>query len=514
MNAPKLLIRACALLAALVFPASAAAAAKPSITISVLSSPRANLVSGGDALVRIGGVRSTKKLRVTVRGKNRSKAFKKAANGKVEGLVTHLKVGKSTIVAKAGKRAAKLVVTNHPKGGPLFSGPQLQPWKCQATAKDAQCNEPATFTYVYKSTDGSSGLKDYDPKNPPSDVADTTTDQGVTVPFIVRIEAGYIDRDRYKIAALFQPGKKWSATAPQKQFDHKLLITHGVGCGADHQPASPPSVTDSAPLAAAGTSAAETGLGRGFAVMSNALDNAGHNCNVASEAEALLMTKERLIERYGTLRYTIGTGCSGGSLAEQWISNAYPGIYQGILPTCSFPDAWGTASQFLDYHLTLAYFKDPSKWGPGVGWTPTQMADVQGHISIANSQVSDSAQFHVVVPTDPCKGVSDEQRYDPDKNPGGVRCSIADAAINVFGPRPAADWGPQEKKIGRGFAGLPVDNIGVEYGLGALRSGKITPDQFVDLNAKLGGLDIDTNPIPERIDANRPAPAKACRRDK
>src|SRR3954467_2160396 len=261
MNAPKLLIRACALLAALVFPASAAAAAKPSITISVLSSPRADLVSGGDALVRIGGVSSTKKLRVTVGGKNRSKLFKKAADGKVEGLVTHLKVGKSTIVAKAGKRAAKLVVTNHPKGGPLFSGPQLQPWKCQETAKDSQCNEPATFTYVYKSTDGSSGLKDYDPKNPPSDVADTTTDQGVTVPFIVRIEAGYVDRDRYKIAALFQPGKKWSAASPQKQFNHKLLITHGAGCGADHEPASPPSVVDSAPLAAAGTSAAETGLG-------------------------------------------------------------------------------------------------------------------------------------------------------------------------------------------------------------------------------------------------------------
>src|SRR3954468_17545685 len=267
MDAWKLL-RASALALGLLFVTATAnaAAAKP-ITISVLS-PRADLVSGGDALVRIGGVKSTKKLRVTVRGQNRSKAVKKAANGKVEGLVTHLKVGKSTIVAKAGKRAAKLVVTNHPKGGPLFSGPQLQPWKCQATAKDAQCNEPATFTYVYKSTDGSSGLKDYDPKNPPSDVADTTTDQGVTVPFIVRIEAGYIDRDRYKIDALFQPGKKWSAASPQKQFNHTRLITHGAGCGAAHERASPPSVVDSAPLAAS-SSAAEKGLGRGFAVMSN-----------------------------------------------------------------------------------------------------------------------------------------------------------------------------------------------------------------------------------------------------
>src|SRR3954454_6392075 len=509
MDASKL-ARWCALVAAIVLPASAAAA-KP-ITISVLSSPRADLVSGGDALVRISGVSSTKRLRVTVHGKNRSKAFAKGSDGEVVGLVTGLKLGKSAIVATAGGRAPKLVVTNHPKGGPLFSGPQLQPWKCQDTAKDAQCNQPAAFTYLYKSTDGSAGFKDYDPKSPPDDVADTKTDRGVTVPCVVRIESGYIDRDQYKIAALFQPGKKWSATKPQKQFNHKLLITHGAGCGADHQPANPPSVTDSAPLAASGASAAETGLGRGFAVMSSALDNAGHNCNVASEAEALLMTKERLIERYGTLRYTIGTGCSGGSLAEQWISNAYPGIYQCILPTCSFPDAWGTASQFLDYHQSLRYFNDPSQWGAGVAWTPQQMADVQGHVSIANSIVSDNAQWHVVIPTDPCKGVTDAQRYEPNTNPGGVRCTIQDAAINVLGQRPESVWTPQEKQVGKGWAGVPTDNVGVQYGLKALQEAKITPAQFVDLNQKMGGISlVDAKYTPERLEADRPTLGNAYR---
>src|SRR3954451_12165078 len=106
---PSTLLRGAALAGALFLPvtATATAAAATPIKISVLSS-RADLVSGGDALVRIGGVKSTKGLRVTVRGKNRSKAFGKAADGKVEGLVTHLKLGKSTIVARAGKRAAKL----------------------------------------------------------------------------------------------------------------------------------------------------------------------------------------------------------------------------------------------------------------------------------------------------------------------------------------------------------------------------------------------------------------------
>jgi hypothetical protein len=442
--------------------------------------------------------------KVTLGKRSVKRVFTKRTSRQLVGLVSGLKVGKNIVTVKLpGGRGATLTLTDHPIGGPLFAGPQLKPWTCQSTAKDVQCNQPAGYEYVYRSTDSSkSGFQPYDPGNPPSDVATTTTDQGVTVPFVVRIETGYIDRDQYQIAALFQPGKPWTAVNPQKQFNHKLLITHGVACGVDYQTGSAPAVTGGA---------ADTALGRGFATMSNALDFSGHNCNLPLQAESLVMTKEYLTKSYGTLRYTIGTGCSGGSLAEQWISNAYPGIYQGILPTCSFADAWGTATQFLDYHLTLAYFKDPSKWGTAVAWSPTQMADVQGHISIANSQVSDSAQFHVVIPTDPCMGISDQQRYDPATNPGGVRCSIADAAINVFGPRPASDWGPQEKQIGHGFAGVPVDNVGVQYGLAALRKGQITPAQFVDLNAKVGGIDIDINPTAARITATRPALANAYR---
>jgi hypothetical protein len=471
-------------------------------TIRVLSG-RADLVSGGDALISIGGLRSSRRLSVQAGGKDQTSAFTPGPGGTLVGNVSGLPLGQSSVVVRAGRRAAKLRVTNHPIGGPVFSGPQLQPWKCQATAVDAQCNQPSAFSYVYKSSNPAKpGLQPYDPANPPADVATTTTDEGVSVPFIVRVETGYIDRDQYQIAALFQPGKPWTSVAPQRQFNRKLLITHGFGCGADHQTGTVPSVLGGA---------AETALARGFATMANVLDHAGHNCNLTTEAESLVMTKEYLIERYGTLRYTIGTGCSGGSLAQQWIANAYPGIYQGILPTCSFPDAWSTASQFLDYHLSLHYLDNPAKWGAGVTWTAQQMADVQGHVALGNSRVSDAAQFHVVIPTDPCAGTTSQNRYNPATNPGGVRCTIQDAAINVFGPRLPAFWGPQEKQIGRGFAGVPTDNVGVQYGLDALRSGKISAAQFVDLNAKIGGLDADASPVPSRMKADRPALANAYR---
>ena len=468
-------------------------------TISVLSG-RADLVSGGDALISIRGLRSARGLSVRAGGKDQTSAFEPGRKGTAVGLIRGLPLGKSSVIVRVGRRGAKLRVTNHPIGGPVFSGPQLQPWKCQPTAVDAQCNQPPAFQYLYKSSNPAKpGLLAYDPANPPADVAPTTTDEGVTVPFIVRLETGYIDRDQYQIAALFQPAKSWTPVAPQRQFNRKLLITHGFGCGADHQTGTVPSVLH------------EPALSRGFATMANVLGHAGHNCNLTTQAESLVMTKEYLIERYGTLRYTIGTGCSGGSLAVQWISNAYPGVYQGILPTCSFPDAWSTATQFLDYHLTLHYLDTKSNWGVGVTWTDQQMADVQGHRAITNSRVSDAAQFHVVIPTDPCAGITDQERYHPTNNPGGVRCTIQDAAINVFGPRLRASWGTQEKQLGRGFAGVPTDNVGVQYGLGALRSGKINAAQFVDLNVKIGGLDADASPVANRMTADRPALANAYR---
>ena len=55
------------------------------------------------------------------------------------------------------------------------------------------------------------------------------------------------------------------------------------------------------------------------------------------------MTKQHVIDHYGPVNWTIGTGCSGGSLVQQQVANAYPGIYQGITPQCSFTDAWSSA---------------------------------------------------------------------------------------------------------------------------------------------------------------------------
>ncbi len=492
-----------------------------------LVSSRADLVADDEALVDVAppeGV-AADSFKVSLNGHEVTDHFILTDTGTLRGLVTGLRPGDNTLVAKYSKGQYETTLVNHPSGDPIIAGPQLHPWTCQQGALDDKCNQAPVYSWYYISTSKlKSGFQPYDPKNPPKDVATTTTDDGITVPFIVREETGYEDRDQYKIAVLYQPDKPWTAVSPQDQFNHKLLITHGASCGVDYRPDSAPSVLSYAPanLGEIGgitipipptiaPDSALYALGAGFATLSTALDNSGHNCNVALQAESLLIAKSHFIANYGTLRYTIGTGCSGGSLAQQQIANAYPGIYQGLLPTCSFPDAWSTATQFVDYHLLIAYFNDPSAWADGIHWSESEQAAVMGRNATLNAYVSDAAQFHVAVPTDPCSGTTDQNRYDPVSNPSGIRCTITDAAINILGPRPSEIWTAAETAAGHGFAGFPLDNIGVQYGLQALQQGVITPAQFVDLNQKIGGLDVDTHPIPQRVAAVEPALTNAYR---
>jgi hypothetical protein len=505
-----------ALIALAVFATTATA--KGTIQIQTLSN-RADLVSDGQVLVEITLPRhaKAKKLKVRLNGRNVTRGFKRHRDHReFKGIVNKLKLGKNRLVAKAPRaRGARLKITNHPNGGPVFSGPQIQPWKCQKTAIDKQCNQPPEYTYLYRSTDPTKAtLQPYDPADPPADVATTTTDQGVTVPFIVRQELGYQDRDQYKVLTLYKPGDKWNRWAPQPQWNHKVLVTGGGGCGASYGTGDAPlnDLSGTLPSDTPGyTQSYITALSKGFAVMSTALDNTGHNCNLATEAESLIMAKERLIENYGDVRYTIGTGCSGGSIVQQTVTNAYPGaVYDGLVITCAYPDVLSAGAQFADYHLMRLYFEDPSKWGPGVLWPPVQWGPVEGRPDPVNAVVADEGLFKSATnPVGDC--VPADQAYDPQTRPNGVRCSILDYMINVIGPRPQAVWSPQEKAAGHGFAGQPFGNAGIQYGLQALEQGVITPDQFVDLNAKIGGGDVDLNPTPDRLSGDDGAVANAYR---
>ena len=479
----------------------AAAGANP--TIDVLST-RADLVAGDQALVAVAlpsGV-SPQSARVTLNGTDVTSEFALRPNGRFEGLLTGLTLGPNAVIAGVPGGAAELTITDHPIGGPVFSGPQIQPWTCQAGATDAKCDMPITYAYEYKNA-VTGQFDSYDPANPPPapEVASTTTDNGQTVPYIIRVETGYEDRDEYQIAVLFTPGAAWQPWAPQPQWDTKLEIPGGASCGVNHGTGTPPSVTD------------DTALSRGMMVAAPTLDNNGQNCNLIVQAEAVEMLKEHIVDAYGPIRYTIGSGCSGGSIYQQQVANAYPGLLDGILPMCSFPDSWSTSMDPADCALLLPYWNTPAALGDG--WTGTQKAAVvddstesvcQSWVNVyMYSQGGNPSQTNSTIV--PC-GVGATQpgnkdtEYNAQTNPDGVRCDLQDYMPNMLGIRPPSVWDAQEKEVGHGFVNRPWDNTGVQYGLTALLAGTISPQQFTDLNAGVGCFDLDLNPISTRCVAD------------
>ncbi|HEX9765762.1 MAG TPA: DUF6351 family protein, partial [Nitriliruptorales bacterium] len=123
------------------------AAARADTDLQVVSlSNRADLVSGGDVLleVRLPQDVAPEQVRVAVDGRDVTPAFELRRDGRFLGIVESLAIGDNTVTATHASDRAELVVTNHPVGGPIFSGPQIQPWYCVEGALDEQCNRPTT----------------------------------------------------------------------------------------------------------------------------------------------------------------------------------------------------------------------------------------------------------------------------------------------------------------------------------------------------------------------------------
>jgi Tannase-like family of unknown function (DUF6351) len=523
-QARSLVCAAAVVLLILALPAGAAAdpgggANAVGLRIQVLSN-RADLVSGGDALVRVALPQRHRvtDVRVSVNGHDETDAFEAQADGSLLGVVTGLAFGPNLVSATLrhgfGAMGARITVTNHPIGGPVFAGPQVQPWVCKpqslglplGPATDAQCNTPTVFRFVYRSTNPATpGFLPYDPAAPATDVATTTTDTGLRVPYIVRVEYGVIDRGVYDAAVLFDPSRDWTPAAPQPAWNGRLVYVFGGGSAPHHVQDPPASILD------------DMALSRGYLVASSGLDVQGANANSVVSAEVLMMVKEHLIEAYGQLRWTVGEGCSGGSIQQHLIAANYPGLLDGILPNCSYPDLWTTATEVADCGLLVSYFTTAT------GWTPAQQAAVAGEKTPEapfwpppptifrqvhpTTSICTSWQVTFVPVSNPALGANcelpgDDRVYNPTTNPGGVRCDVQDYQQAIWGTREPVDWTPVERALGHGFARSPVDNIGIQYGLAALNAGTITAAQFLDLNARIGGFTIDGQVSPARTTAS------------
>ena len=499
--------------------------------VSLSSQP--HLVSGGDVLLRVDvpAAVSLDDVVVDLNGADVTGAFRPDAAGhSLLGLVTGLKDGENVSTVSvdegeegAGDPVAELTLTNFPITGPMISGPHEQPFACQThdftlvtgeklgPALDANCSAATRIDYMYRSTDGT--FKSLpDTSGPlPDDVEQTTTTEGRTVPYVVRVQTGTVNRAIYESAILHDPTQPtpdpWTRS---EGWNGKLVYTHGGGCrgGWFHQGVATGGVLH------------EGLLPQGYGITSASLNRFSDNCSDLLASETHMMVKERFVENYGPLVFTIGTGSSGGSYQSHQTADNYPGVFDGIVVSSSFPDVTSaTIFTLADSRLLHNYFehvapgtfsKEEQQAVSGFGQWGSIPNLSQGARRIdpvyePGLELEDQGGEYIV------RGATNQlggdnpgpipvaDRYDPVTNPTGARATVYDHTVNAFGVDPET-----------GFAGRPLDNVGVQYGLAALEEGAITKAQFIDLNARIGGFDPDANHVPERHAANERA-ARAAR---
>lgn len=426
-------------------------------------------------------------------------------------LLTALQAGNNLVRVETDAAAAALTLVNYPITGPIFSGPQQQPYLClhelapgrdgekrrfaigngeflDDSAMDGNCGITTRTDYVYKSTDTDAGFKALPSAGArPQDLAYTTTNENQNVPYIVRIETGSINRAIYQIALLHDPASGVpNALAPSPQWNGRLVYTFGGGCEAGYfQGASTAGVLRDSMLA------------KGYAVASSTLNvNAQGGCNDVLSAETAMMVKEHFIEAYGEPHYTMGNGGSGGAMQQLLIAGAYPGILDGLLPSMTFPDA---VSYFTDAQecasLLRDYVNDPARN------LDEETKNIIGGWSMWSTCEQSLGERPKRVGPDDCSAeIPVAMEYHPQTNPSGIRCSIYDGMRNIFGEKLYADVSAE-----REFARAPHDNVGVQYGLAALNAGRIDKALFLDLNENIGGWNIDVQAQPQRTEADEDA---------
>lgn len=448
-------------------PAAGGAPTRRPSVVTVSSGP--GQVTGGDVLVRVSG---TTRPRITIDGARAAAE----PRGHDRWLVSGLRLGRNRIVVAAGDEQATLVVTNHPRSGPVFSGPHL-PLLCTETSPSAEARAAATCAaepvveYVYRSTTTNRFEPLDDPRAPPAPAATLVLD-GHEVPYVVRVERGVLNRSPYSTAVLADG------------WNRRLVYQFGGGCGTAYSQGS-----------SLGTDVLDDALlSRGYATATANFNTFQTSCNDVLSAETAMMVKERFTETVGPPRFTIGSGVSGGAIQQLLIAQNYPGILDALSPVLPFPDQLTTAAGVSDCGLLERFWASPD----ADGWTEAQRVAVNGHASPVTCPFWVSSFLGNIVPGQGCDPAIPAAQIWSRENRDGIRCTLQDYNRNELGVNTAT-----------GYARRPLDNVGVQYGLEALEDGTITVEQFLTLNAHIGGYDINGVPVARREAATRRAVRRA-----
>jgi hypothetical protein len=294
----------------------------------------------------------------------------------------------------------------------------------------------------------------------------------------VRVEAGTINRFIYTIAM-----------PEQVPWNHKLVYWMRGGVGIGHQQGLAMWFNDA--LNGSEKQLMPRLLAEGYAIASSSGNESGVHYNMRLAEETAAQTKAYFAAKYGKPVYTIGIGGSGGAVQQYLFAQNRPGLFDAGIPVQSYPDMVTQAIPVSDCPLLGQYFRDEVARDPGSLWaTWSNQSLVQG------MNASDTVRNPITGKPGTTECINGWRFAVPTVLNPHFRDGRYDKAIAAYGYDPAAfakvkwtHWNDLEEIYGtdtEGFAPIPLDNVGVQYGLSALAEGRIGVEEFLRLNACTG----------------------------
>ncbi|WP_417512609.1 DUF6351 family protein [Marinobacter sp.] len=497
------------------FDGSSSSSRQPDLDLTTLSSAP-DQVSGDDVLIGLEGDAATiaaekDNLEFWLNDVKVSPVIREGRNG-MEVLVKGLSEGANRLELHHVEYGplSDLTLNVHPVTGPIFSGPQQYPFVCTVTTElgkqplvdtegntgfpvmdgggtqiglSKDCSIDSYVTFVYRTTGGSWAPLPSDGTRP-ADMATTELTDGRTVDFIVRQERGTINRFIYSFATLAELGDEPDETSAAN-WNGRLLFHFQGGVAIGH---SQGSVSESRMLQ-------PDTLAKGYAVIYSTGTKAGTHYNLEVGGETALMVKEHFIKRFGVPEYTVAIGGSGGAIQQYVYSQNHPDLLDAGVPQYSYPDMVTQTIHIGDCELLEYYMdatdKDNAKWQTttnrswlvGLNATDAYADPFAGAkqmlgYSTAPGMTECIPAWRGLTPLvmNPLFGNARNQEL---MQPGGVMDSVQwthyDDLRNIYG----LDENGDPRTL--------FDNVGVQYGLGALRDGNISKAEFLKLNAQIGG---------------------------
>jgi len=347
------------------------------------------------------------------------------------------------------------------------------------------CSINTRVLYYYRSRESGKFL----PFAEQSDNVEAITINGQTVPFVVRLEIGTINRHIYIIALLRGPNDT-PDTPDLSYWNRKLLyqLRGGVGIGRRQGRIDPNYIP----------SRRSVELQQGYAVVHSTANQTSTSYDIELAEDTMARVKRQFTARYGEPIYTIGLGKSGGAIQQYLIGQNRPGMLDGGIAMYSYPDTVTQITRVMDCELLEYYFDvvdaDNDKWQK---WS--QRSWIEG-FNARDDLPNDFEKFRAL------QALSLGQW--PSWSNGHTECtrSWRNLTPHVANPRytyfaslfapsieeqvPFTYWDNQKRVYGtdeNGLARRTFDNVGVQYGLAALKRQQITIAEFLDLNDKIGG---------------------------